>query len=431
MKKRLLPVAVLATAAFGLTACAGGSNEGGGAGDVSAEGETLTVWIMEGTNPDSEAFFSEVGEAFTEQTGAELDVEFVQWADAHDRFVTSIAGGTTPDVAETGTTWTAEFADAGALAPIGDYVDEAGLSDDLVEGLVASGTYDDELYGMPWYAGVRSLVYRSDIFEELGLEAPKSWDEIVSAGEAIKAAHPEMMAFAVPGDAEFLVYPWVWAAGGEVSEQDGDEWISGLASEESREGVQFYTDLALQHGFSSAGATTWKETDVLDNFAQGNIAMALMGSWTPAAIVEKNAELDGKFAATPIPGKDGGIAPSVLGGSHLSMFETAENKDLAWEFMQLMTTGEFAAKWGEQSGYFPGQSSLLEETMNSDDPLVTPFATQMVDGGASPPVTPKFGAVQAKKTTNTAIQAILSGQKTVEQAMTDAAAEMDEIMNGN
>ena len=87
MKKRLLPVAVLATAAFGLTACAGGSN-GGDGGDVSAEGETLNVWIMEGTNPDSDAFFDEVGEAFTEETGAKLDVEFVQWADAHDRFVT-------------------------------------------------------------------------------------------------------------------------------------------------------------------------------------------------------------------------------------------------------------------------------------------------------------------------------------------------------
>ena len=123
MKKRLLPVAVLATAAFGLTACAGGSN-GGDSGDVSAEGETLNVWIMEGTNPDSEAFFDEVGDAFTEETGAELNVEFVQWADAHDRFVTSIAGGTTPDVAETGTTWTAEFADAGALAPIGDFVED-------------------------------------------------------------------------------------------------------------------------------------------------------------------------------------------------------------------------------------------------------------------------------------------------------------------
>jgi N,N'-diacetylchitobiose transport system substrate-binding protein len=38
--------------------------------------------------------------------------------------------------------------------------------------------------------------------------------------------------------------------------------------------------------------------------------------------------------------------------------------------------------------------------------------------------------VQAKKTTNTAIQAILSGSKSVEQALADAAAEMNEIMNG-
>ena len=431
MKKRLLPVAVLVTAAFGLTACAGGSSGGDDNGDVSAKGETLDVWIMEGTNPDSDAFFDEVGDAFTKETGAKLNVEFVQWADAHDRFVTSIAGGTTPDVAETGTTWTAEFADAGALAPIGDYVDDENLGDDLVEGLVTSGTYDDELYGMPWYAGVRSLVYRSDIFEELGLAAPTSWDEIVAAGEAIKAAHPEMMAFAVPGDAEFGVYPWVWGAGGEVATKDGDEWASGLDSPESQEGIQFYTDLALKHGFSSAGATTWKETDVLDNFAQGNVAMALMGSWTPAAIVEKNAELEGKFAATPIPGKDGGIAPSVLGGSHLSMFNTADNPDLAWEFIKLMTTGDFAAQWGDETGYFPGQASLLAETMESDDPLVAPFATQLVDGGGTVPVTPKFGAVQAKKTTNTAIQAILSGQKTVEQATSDAAAEMNEIMNGN
>ena len=429
MKKRLLPVAVLATAMFGLTACAGGSN--GGDEGSNAEGETLDVWIMEGTNPDSEAFFDEVGAAFTEETGAELNVEFVQWADAHDRFVTSIAGGTTPDVAETGTTWTAEFADAGALEPIGVLVADEDLGDDLVEGLVESGTYDDELYGMPWYAGVRSLVYRSDIFEELGLSAPTSWDEIVAAGDAIKAAHPEMLAFAVPGDAEFGVYPWVWGAGGEVSEKNGDAWESGLASPESQEGIGFYTGLATEHGFSSAGATTWKETDVLDNFAQGNVAMALMGSWTPAAIIEKNAELEGKFAATPIPGKDEGISPSVLGGSHLSMFSTAENTDLAWSFIRLMTTGEFAEQWGEQSGYFPGQQSLLAETMESDDPLVAPFATQLVDGGGTVPVTPTFGAVQAKKTTNTAIQAILSGQKTVEQATSDAAAEMNEIMNGN
>lgn len=435
MRKRYLPLALVTIAALSLTACASGDNGDTSGSESTAAtdytGQTLDVWIMQGTNPDSEPFFDKVNKAFNEATGAEVNIEYVQWADAHDRFVTSIAGGTTPDIAETGTTWTAEFADAGALAPITDYVKaEKGLEDDLVDGLVESGTYDDELYGMPWYAGVRSLVYRADIFEELGLAAPTSWAEIVSAGEAIKAAHPEMLAFAVPGDAEFGVYPWVWGAGGDVSTKKGDTWTSGMASKDAQRGIGFYTGLATEHGFSSAGATTWKETDVRDNFTQGNVAMMLSGSWTPKALLEKNPELDGKIAAAVIPGEKGGIAPSVLGGSHLSMFETAKNKDLAWEWLKLMGTGEFAAEWAAATGYFPGVESLLEETLKSDDPLVQPFAKQMVEGGASVPVTPTFGAVQAKKTTNTMMQSILSGQKTVEQASKDAAAEMDEIMNG-
>jgi N,N'-diacetylchitobiose transport system substrate-binding protein len=234
----------------------------------------------------------------------------------------------------------------------------------------------------------------------------------------------------VPGDAEMLAYPWVWGAGGDVSVQKGEKWESGLAGDEAREGIQFYTDLATKYDFSTAGATTWKETDVLDNFAQGKVAMAISGSWTPATILEKAPELDGKLGAIPIPGKDSGVSPSVLGGSHLSVFNTAENEDLAWAFVELMGTGQFAQDWADQTGYFPGLESLLKKTMKSDDPLVRPFAEQMVDGGASVPVTPKYGAVQAKKTTNAMIQAILSGQKTVDEATKDAAAEMDEIMNG-
>jgi len=429
MKKRILPIVALGvTASLGLAGCAGGGNDNGGGTD--GEGQTLSVWIMKGTNPDATAFYDEVSAAFEEETGATVEIEEVQWADAHDRFVTAIAGGTTPDIAETGTTWTAEFADAGALLPLDEYVDaEDGLRDDLVEGLEVAGTYDEELYGMPWYAGVRSLVYRADIFEELGLEAPTSWDDIIAAGEAIKAAHPEMMAFPVPGDAEFQVYPWVWGAGGEIATDDGGEWTSELDSAESQEGIQFYTDLATKHGFSSAGATTWKETDLSDAFAQGNVAMMLSGSWTPASLVEAGPDLEGKIGAAVIPGKDGGIAPSVLGGSHLSVFNTTENADLAWEFTKMMTTGEFAEKWAAQTGYFPGVASAMEEALASTDPLVAPFAEQMVEGGASVPVTPNFGAVQAKKTTNAMMQSILSGQKDVATATKDAAAEMTELLN--
>lgn len=78
----------------------------------------------------------------------------------------------------------------------------------------------------PRDAGVRSLAYNTEIFDALGLKAPTAWDELRADAEAIHAAYPDKVAVAVPGDAEFTVYPWVWGAGGEVATLDGDTWTS-------------------------------------------------------------------------------------------------------------------------------------------------------------------------------------------------------------
>ncbi|WP_142104958.1 sugar ABC transporter substrate-binding protein [Pseudonocardia cypriaca] len=415
-------VAVLAVAALALTGCGGGGTASGGGGD-----RTLTVWIMEGTNPDAQPFFSELSTAFQQRTGATLDVQFVQWASAHDKFVTAIAGGTTPDVAEIGTTWVGEFGDAGALVDLTPRVQEAGLSDGLVDGLVEAGTLGGALYGMPWYAGVRSIVYRTDVFAELGLQPPTTWDELVAVGQRIKEARPDLLPLPIAGDNEFIVYPFVWGAGGQIATQNGDTWTSGIDSPQARAGIQFYADLALEHGFSTPAAATWRETDVRDSFTKGQSAMIFSGSWTPKAILEAAPDLQGKIGAFPIPGPTGGLAPSVLGGSLLSIFETSDDQDLAWQLVETMGTGDFAAKWAQESSYFPGTTALLNEAARSPDPLVAPFAMQMVDSGRSVPVTPAFGQIQGKKTIAAMMRSVLTGEATVEQATSTAAAEMNEI----
>ena len=414
---------VLAIAAVLLAGC-GGSDSG----EAADETATLSVWIMEGTNPDAEPFFEAVSADFTADTGATLDVQYVPWASAHDKFVTSIAGGTGPDVAEVGTTWTPEFGEAGALADLTDRVRTSGTAGDLVDGLVASATVGDALYGMPWYAGVRSVVYRADIFAELGLSAPTTWAEWVSVGTAIKAAKPDMVAMPVAGDNEYGVYPFIWGAGGQIATQSGQAWASALDSPEAREGIAFYTGLATEHGLSTPAATTWKETDLVENFAAGKVAMMLSGSWTPKTILAKNPGLEGKIGVFTIPGPDGGYSPSFVGGSHLAVFENSKQKDLAWSFIELMSTKKYAGQWAQQSSYFPGLVSLLAEAQEQDDPLVAPFAVQLEQAGDSVPVTPAYGQVQGKKTIPAMLQSILSGTKTVEQATKDAAAEMDGVL---
>ena len=59
--------------------------------------------------------------------------------------------------------------------------------------------------------------------------------------------------------------------------------------------------------------------------------------------------------------------------------------------------------------------------------LVAPFAKQMVEGGASLPVTPLYGQVQGKKTVSAMMQSILSGDETVDEATAKAAKEMDDV----
>jgi N,N'-diacetylchitobiose transport system substrate-binding protein len=413
-------VAISAVAALALAGCGGDAGSGGG-------DRTLTVWIMEGTNPDAQPFFSELSTAFQQRTGATLDVQFVQWAGAHDKFVTAIAGGTTPDVAEVGTTWVAEFADAGALVDLAPRVRDAGLADGLVDGLVEAGTLGDALYGMPWYAGVRSVIYRTDVFAELGLAPPTTWDELVAVGQRIKEARPDLVPLPIAGDDEFVVYPFLWGAGGQVATQNGGTWVSGVDSPQARQGVQFYADLALKHGFSTPAAANWRGTDVSDSFAKGQSAMIFSGNWVPKAVVEDAPDLQGKIGAFPIPGPTGGLAPSVLGGSLLSVFETSDDPDLAWQLVEMMGTGEFAATWARESGYFPGTTALLDEAVRSPDPLVAPFARQMAESGRSVPVTPAFGQIQGKKTIAAMMRSILTGEATVEQATTAAAAEMNQI----
>ncbi|RCV50180.1 sugar ABC transporter substrate-binding protein [Marinitenerispora sediminis] len=420
-RKHVLPAVALGVAVtLAATAC--------GTGGPSGAGQTLDVWIMEGTHPDATAFFDEVAAEFEATTGAQVNVEFVPWADAHDNFVTAIAGGTAPDVAEVGTTWTPEFADAGALA---DVTERAGDTSDYVPGLLEAGTLDDRLYGVPWFAGVRAVVYRTDVFEELELEEPTTWEELREVATTIQEEREDMAGFPVPGGAMFSALPFVWGAGGDVAVQAEDgTWQAEIDSPESREGIRFFTDLALEDGLSTTGATTWLETDMQDAFIRGDSAMMIAGSWAPAAIMETDPELEGRVGAFPIPGRDGGYSPSFLGGSHLSVFNGSEDEELAWQYVQLLTGDEFARRWTEETSYFPGRQSQLAPFTESEDPLVSPFAIQMSEAGHGVPVTSAWGQVEGQRVVQTMVQAILSGDASVEEATATAAESIEETLNG-
>ena len=117
-RRRVLAAGAAGSAALTLAACGSGGSGGSGADPTDTEanaGKTITMWLMEGTNASADAYVEELKAAFTEATGATLEVQVQPWDGAHDKFVTAMSGGTGPDVAEVGTTWVPEFADAGGV----------------------------------------------------------------------------------------------------------------------------------------------------------------------------------------------------------------------------------------------------------------------------------------------------------------------------
>ncbi|MEU8566789.1 sugar ABC transporter substrate-binding protein [Streptomyces pathocidini] len=426
MNRRVIAAGI--AVALGLTTAACGGDSGDGGSGTNGAGKTLTVWIMEGTNPDAKGFFKEAARAFKKKTGADIKVEYQQWTTAQKKFTTAIEGGAdqVPDVAEVGTTWVPQFAETGALVDVTDEVKKAGFDQDLVAGLQDAGTLNGRLYGMPWYAGVRSIVYRKDVFARHRIEPPTSWEELADVAKQLKRKEPGMVPFPVAGGAEMFAAAFIWGAGGELAEQHGGTWKSAINSPKSVEGIRFYTELATKEKLSPAKVNTWTEGEVAAAFEKNQVAMTIAGNWTPKAFVDANPDLKGKLGAIPIPGPNGGMSRSFLGGSYLSAFDT-ENKELAWEFVKMLTSGEFAAKWSEQTNYFPGKNSDLAKVAAEKDPLVEPFAKQMMEAGATVPKTKAYAQIQASQTVTGMIQSILSGKATDQEAADQAAAEMDAI----
>jgi N,N'-diacetylchitobiose transport system substrate-binding protein len=264
------------------------------AAEEAATGE-ISVWIMQPGTDEVERILHEAVEAFeAEYEGATVALDFVPWDAAHDQFVTSIGAGQTPDVAEMGTTWTPEFAELGGLLPV-----EGEFGDEYVESLVESGTVDGTTYGFPWYAGARAFIYRSDVFDELGLEVPTTWDELLEVGETIEA-ETDLDPINVAGSYVHMLAPMVWQAGGELAVEANGGWEAQVDSDEGRAAFAAYADL-FERGWSPEGAVTWTSVDVREAFTNEDAAMMVGGGWDLAAILGTNPDLEGRVGTALLP----------------------------------------------------------------------------------------------------------------------------------
>ncbi|MER5458510.1 sugar ABC transporter substrate-binding protein [Micromonospora sp. NPDC002389] len=422
--KRLVPVtAVVATTAMVLAGC-------GGSGDDAADTSRLTVWMMGEGSEAQTAFLDAVETEFrTKHPDTDVVVQYVPWLEAPKKFQAALAGGEGPDITELGNTETQGWAAQEALADVTDRMNGWAEGKDILPDLVRNAQLDGRQYGVPWYAGVRGIYYRTDWFAEAGVQPPKTWDELVAAAKAVQAVKPGTYGIALPGNSELPFYSFLWGAGGEIATQQGDTWTSGLTSPQAQQAVKFWTDLVTVHKVAPPAAAGWNEIDARTQFATGKAAMAFAGSWQQGAIAKDNPEIEKVWGTFPIPSPDGRPAPAFAGGSDLAVWQDSQRQDLAWDYLTVLLNKKNAQEFADSLGFFPVYSDLVGGDRYANDKIMAAFATTMQNTKLTP-LTPRWVEVSRTKTVTQAMNSsVMKGQKTVEQATAEAAAEMESILN--
>jgi multiple sugar transport system substrate-binding protein len=204
-RKIILAAAVSATLV--LSGCLG-QQQGGDTANQNADVKEFTLTITSnsvigGKNALGAQWITEwVIPRFVEEQkrkGVTATVNFDGIGSDDKEFKTKIAldfnTGSGGDVMEIDGIWLGEFAQAGQVRPLDELVgkdkvdawDGWGQIPDAVEAL---GGFDDKRYGIPIGTDGRVLFFNKKLFAQAGLPAdwqPKSWDEIIAAGEKLKA----------------------------------------------------------------------------------------------------------------------------------------------------------------------------------------------------------------------------------------------------
>ena len=368
----------------------------------SAFADEITMWTME-EQPDRMARQQQIADDFNAATGHTVNVVAVTEKDIATRATAAFAAGELPDVLNHTVQHLLPFAEAGIL--------DAGAATEVIEDLgantFASGPLnmamsDGEIVSVPTDGWTQLVVYRKDLFEANGLNAPKTFADIENA---IAALHnpPSMYGFvaATKIDETYmmqLIEHISLAAGYSPVNADGsvNEDTSKLKNV-----LSFYKTIA---DASPEGDLYWKQSR--EQYLGGNAAMII---WSPSLL----DELGGLRDSAPVtinddpttkelaqdtgfvtvfsgPGNDAGAAYADV--RYLGITADA-NTDVAAEFIKFVVSKGYGdwlgmapeGKFPVRSGTFGGNKDYeklwasLDVGVDRKEPLANIYPQQVIN----------------------------------------------------
>jgi multiple sugar transport system substrate-binding protein len=413
-----------------------------------AEGESIALLVTPAHY--FEKFRAVTEDIFTELTGIEVQFEVIPPKELREKAVLDLAAGSANYASHTGDPMYLPLYHSNEwVDPLDDYLNDTSLTDpawfaldDIIPSWIEADSVDGTLYGMPVEGEATIHIYRSDVYQELGLQPPQTLEELArtAAAHTDDRAGVALRGFLGAGQNMYIFPSLFLEFGGQWFDADGNPTLN---SEAGIGALQYYVDLLQQ--YAPAGVENWNWPEIMEAFAGGGVTQYVDANST-ASVIENPAAstVAGQVGYQRWPaGPSGRRVTSIWNWTMPINSALSEGqKKATWLYIQwlasrptqvisasYMETPEAVVRTGVNRSSIwndPEYQELVSFTEDYVDVVLTSLEEDTdPDWRPRVPQWPEIGEVSA-----IAIQAALTNQKTPQQALDDANAEIARIMSG-
>ena len=353
--------------------------------------------------------------------------------DSRKLYVTGLtAKSPTPDVFAIDVIWAGEFAQRGWLEPLNDYLGEEAIAA-YNPSFLSAATVEGKVFAAPLYVDGTHLFYRSDLLEKYGIAVPKTWEEVISASKTVMEGegNPQLYGFvSMWAKIEGLFMNWLsFINGNGASFFDADGNVA-VNSPEAIAATQTMVDMLYEDRIVPDSILTMRPDDARTLFQQGRAVFLMVQDFVHAPLSAADSPVAGKFDFTRNPYFEGheDAHSTAMGGWLLAVNANSEHKEKAAKLVEYFTSYDAQLAAAIDENRAPGRTDVYAAPEMAGAALIQKFGDDYAVGVVRPSATtgslyPRVSEVMQTEVTNA-----LHRQKTVEEALNDAAAEVNSIL---
>jgi multiple sugar transport system substrate-binding protein len=346
-KSAAAAVAVLSASA--LTGCSGTNSPGPAETGPAGEPVTIEYWGAAVGQEKSVEIFNAAHK--------DVQIKYTQIsagsAGGYSKMLNAVQAGNAPCLGQISFDTIPSFAASGSLEDISEYAE--GSKDQYSPVSWQLSSLGGNVYGIPVGLGPMALFYRADLFEQFGIEVPKTWEDFQTAAQTVKAKDPAAYLATFPLNT-YDIGALSHQAGGQWFGTDDDAWKVSINDEPSKQAAEYWQGLLEEKlvvpepAFDQAWYT---------NLQSGRLLSYVGAAWS-GELLEKNAPgLAGKMAVAPVPQwKEGDKVSGNRGGGSISVLKGCKNPKEATEAAVWMTTNaDSVTSLIKETGIYPAAVS--------------------------------------------------------------------------